>query len=260
MISFNSMRLDKRKEHILDFIVRDYIEMAQPVSSGRVYSKRVLDSSPATLRNIMLELDEDGFLYQPHISAGRTPTEKGYRYFIENLMEIESPAVDVRRDLDGIMEDFFGREDNAFNELSRILARHLKLFSGFGLLDEERIFGHGLSDVLREPEFFEHESAVRFADFAENIHKNIGKFADTEPGANGFGLIQMTFKDSDLGECVIFSAGPQRMDYEKATSVLKYAAEDISRRRRVGTQTSQSNIINSASGKNRNKKTNDRRR
>src|SRR3989344_4641344 len=87
------MKLDSRKEHILDFIIRDYIETAQPVSSGRVAAKKVLDSSPATWRNFMLELDEDGFLYQPHTSAGRAPTERGYRYFIDNLITDENSSL-----------------------------------------------------------------------------------------------------------------------------------------------------------------------
>lgn len=232
------MKLDNRKEHILDFIIRDYIETAQPVSSGRMASKikgtgihADLATSPASLRNLMLELDEDGFLYQPHTSAGRAPTEKAYRYFIDNLMEVESPSMPVRRDLDDILDEFMDESENVFDELSRVLAKHLKLFSGFGLLDEERIFGHGLSEVLREPEFFQHDNAVRFADFAENIHDNIKKLADTEVGAGGFGVVQVTFKDRDFGECVIFSAGPQRMNYEKATSVLRYAADDITKRK-----------------------------
>lgn len=226
------MRLEARKEQILDFIIRDYIDTASPVSSGRISKKMTSESvagSPATIRNIMLSLDEDGYLYQPHTSAGRAPTEQGYRYFIDNLMEREDPSSDLQKELDGILSDFFGETETAFDNLSKALARHLRLFSGVGLLDEGRIFGHGLSRVLEEPEFFQHDNAVRFADFAENIRNSIKDFSDAETDVRGFGVVSVMFKDDDLGECVIFSAGPQRMNYEKATSAVKYAAADITR-------------------------------
>lgn len=225
------MKLDNRKEHILDFIVRDFIRTAEPVSSGRMAVRKVLNSSPATLRNIMLELDEEGFLYQSHISAGRAPTEKGYRYFIDNLMEIGDPAHDVRNELDSMMNDFFEESEHIFEDLSRMLAKHLRLFSGISVLDDERIFGHGLPEVLREPEFFEHSTAVRFADFAENIQKNLKKYSGIDADARGFGIVSVMFDGGDLGKCVVFSAGPQRMNYEKANSVLRYAAEDIKNRK-----------------------------
>lgn len=224
------MKLDGRKEEILDLIIREYIETASPVSSGRIsraMGRRRIAGSPATVRNIMLSLDEDGFLYQPHTSAGRAPTERGYKYFIENLMEPEDPSSDLRLELDGIFEDFFEETERAFDNLGKALARHLKLFSGVGLLDEERVFGHGLPEVLKEPEFFRHENAVRFADFAENIAGSIRNFRDADADVHGFGVVSVTFRDDEMGDCVIFSAGPQRMDYEKAVSAVKYAADDI---------------------------------
>lgn len=223
------MRLDNRKEHILDFIVRDFIRTAEPVSSGRMAARKVLDSSSATIRNLMLDLDEDGFLYQPHTSAGRAPTEKGYRYFIENLMEIGDPAYEVRRELDCVMDDFFEESDQMFEGLSRALAKHLKLFSGISMPDGERIFGHGLPEVLREPEFFSHDTAVRFVDFAENIRENLKEHSGIDAGSDGFGIVSIMFDGGSLGKCAVFSAGPQRMNYEKANSTLKYAAEKISR-------------------------------
>lgn len=225
------MKLEARKEHILDFIVRDFIRTASPVSSGRI-SERLskkpdLAGSPATIRNIMLGLDDDGYLYQPHTSAGRAPTDKGYRYFVDNLMSVREPAHEIRMELDKIIEKMEREMDSAFSEISKTLAGHLGLFSGAGMLNKERIFGHGLSEVLKEPEFGEHDMAVRFADFIENIHSDIKKFSATEVDAKGFGVVSVVFSDDDLGECVIFSAGPQRMNYEKATSVIRYAAEDI---------------------------------
>lgn len=234
------MLLDSRKEHILDIIIRDFVRTANPVSSGRISGKMRkkegfavnLACSPATIRNIMLELDDAGYLHQPHTSAGRAPTEKGYRYFVDNLMDVGEPDRAIKHALDAILENFDSDAENIFDDLSLALASHLKLFSGIGFLDEERFFSHGLAETLREPEFFSHDLAVRFADFAENIHSNIKRFGDMEVDADGFGMVRAYFSDSELGECVIFSAGPQRMNYEKANSVIRYAVKDFVKKRK----------------------------
>lgn len=87
--------LDDRKAAILSAVVTEYIETASPVGSGRVSAARGVDVSSATVRNEMAALEEDGFLYQPHTSAGRVPTEKGYRQFVDGLTE---PAALATRD------------------------------------------------------------------------------------------------------------------------------------------------------------------
>lgn len=239
------MRLDTRKEHILDFVVRDYIRTAFPVSSGRISKKRATEGSPATIRNIMLTLDEGGYLYQPHTSAGRAPTNKGYRYFVDNLMSVREPGEDIRLELDRIIETMEWEMNSAFSELSKTLAGYLGLFSGVGMLERsDKVFGHGLSEVLREPEFGEKGLAADFADFTENIEDHLeNTFKEhkellPEVSIGGFGAVSVFFDDDDCGECVLFSIGPKRMNYEKATSVLKYAAEDIKRKSKFKNQKS----------------------
>ena len=206
------MRLDERKESILDFIVRDYIRTACPVSSLRVSEKRNFNLSPASIRNIMLELDEDRFLYQPHTSAGRAPTENGYRYFVDNLMEERSISDGVRSDFDKIISSFRG--DNLFDELALCMAKNLKLFSGIAI--KNRIFKRGLSEVLREPEFEEQEIAIEFAEFVDDFEKNIKN--DNGIIVGEFGVVGYNFGDNSF----LFSVGPKRMDYEKTSSTLKY--------------------------------------
>ena len=71
--------LDDRKAAILSAVVQEYIETAQPVGSGRVSSAPGVDVSSATVRNEMVALEEQGYLVQPHTSAGRVPTDRGYR-------------------------------------------------------------------------------------------------------------------------------------------------------------------------------------
>lgn len=78
--------LTERQKTLLLLIIRDYIESAKPTSSQRLVSQFHLDLSPATIRNEMAALTEMGYLRQPHTSAGRVPTEEGYRYFVSQMM------------------------------------------------------------------------------------------------------------------------------------------------------------------------------
>jgi len=77
--------LDDRKANILKAVVEEYIETAQPVGSGHVSRKPSVNVSPATVRNELVALEHDGYLMQPHTSAGRIPTDKGYRFFVDSL-------------------------------------------------------------------------------------------------------------------------------------------------------------------------------
>ncbi len=79
--------LDERKKKILASVVEGYILSAEPVGSKTIAEKYNLDFSPATIRNDMKLLEESGFLEQPHISSGRIPSSKGYRYYVDNLMQ-----------------------------------------------------------------------------------------------------------------------------------------------------------------------------
>src|SRR3989337_1045664 len=78
--------LTERQKLTLALVIRDYIETAQPVGSMHLVEHYGLDVSSATLRNEMVTLTEMGYLRQPHTSAGRVPTEEGYRYFVRQLM------------------------------------------------------------------------------------------------------------------------------------------------------------------------------
>jgi heat-inducible transcriptional repressor len=77
--------LDERKTAILRAVVQEYIETAQPVGSGHIASAPGVRVSPATVRNEMSVLEQEGYLVQPHTSAGRIPTDKGYRFFVDHL-------------------------------------------------------------------------------------------------------------------------------------------------------------------------------
>jgi len=89
--------LTDREKTVLQSIVIDFIQSAQPVGSRHISRKSGLDVSPATIRNTMAELEELGYLTHPHTSAGRVPTDKGYRYYVDSLMEMSQlTSVDRR--------------------------------------------------------------------------------------------------------------------------------------------------------------------
>ncbi|GAB6158118.1 heat-inducible transcriptional repressor HrcA [Desulfotomaculum varum] len=83
------MKMDERKQKILLAIIKDYISTAEPVGSRTISRKYKLGVSPATIRNEMADLEEMGYIEQPHTSAGRIPSHLGYRYYVDCLMETE---------------------------------------------------------------------------------------------------------------------------------------------------------------------------
>ena len=89
--------LDERKLAVLRAIVEDYVSTTEPVGSKSLVDRHGLDVSPATIRNDMAVLEEQGFIAQPHTSAGRIPTDKGYRLFVDRLSSIKPMSVAERR-------------------------------------------------------------------------------------------------------------------------------------------------------------------
>ena len=87
MFTDNDRQLDEREAEILTTLVHEYIETGKPVGSRTFVQKYSFSISPATMRNIMSDLEFLGYLKQPHTSAGRVPTDKGYRFYVDSLME-----------------------------------------------------------------------------------------------------------------------------------------------------------------------------
>jgi heat-inducible transcriptional repressor len=89
--------LTERRQQLLKIIVDEYVTSAQPVGSSALVEKYRLPYSSATARNEMARLEEDGFITQPHTSAGRIPTDQGYRYYVETLMAEETPSEELQQ-------------------------------------------------------------------------------------------------------------------------------------------------------------------
>src|SRR6266705_2618797 len=91
------IQLSLRKQQILRALVEEYIYTATPVASETLVRKYTLDFSSATVRHELAGLEEANLIYQPHTSAGRVPTDLGYRYFVEHLMEESALPLDEQR-------------------------------------------------------------------------------------------------------------------------------------------------------------------
>jgi heat-inducible transcriptional repressor len=119
----NKNMLTERQKLILALIIHTYVETAQPVGSKALIERYKLDTSSATIRNDMVELTESGYLRQPYTSAGRAPTEEGYRYFVRQLMGQTELPVNTRRT---ITHQFYqaGRDVNRWMRLAASVLAH----------------------------------------------------------------------------------------------------------------------------------------
>jgi heat-inducible transcriptional repressor len=116
------MTLDERKASILRAVVEEYIDTALPVGSGHVARAPDVNVSSATVRNEMVALEQEGFLHQPHTSAGRVPTEKGYRFFVDSLGDPRLGATESQQ-----VRSFFSTSHGA---LERMLSDTTRFLSG----------------------------------------------------------------------------------------------------------------------------------
>ncbi len=116
--------LDQRKAAILRAVVKEYIQTAQPVASAHVARLDDLAVSPATVRNEMAVLERDGYLIHPHTSAGRVPTDKGYRFYVDGLGTPPAPLAPAQKRQ---VEDFFAK---AHGDLEQMLDDTGRLLSG----------------------------------------------------------------------------------------------------------------------------------
>jgi len=115
--------LDKRKAYILATVVYEYIATAEPVGSHTLTQKYNLGVSSATVRNEMAELEAGGYLEQPHTSAGRIPSDAGYRTYVDQLMQPEHLAEEDRRRIGDELRDASRELDEIIENTSRLLAR-----------------------------------------------------------------------------------------------------------------------------------------
>jgi len=115
-------RIDDRATHVLRHVIDEYVATAEPVGSRTISKKMGQTLSPATIRNIMADLEEMGFLAQPHTSAGRIPTALAFRYYIDNLLHLRTLAPGEVDQLKLAAEEGAAPADELVRQMSRLLA------------------------------------------------------------------------------------------------------------------------------------------
>ena len=111
--------LDNRKKKILKTVIKTYLETGEPVGSRTISKMNELSVSPATIRNEMADLEEMGYLIQPHTSSGRIPTDKGYRFYVDELMEEKEQGQAARY---VFMNARMDRVENVLENMAKMLA------------------------------------------------------------------------------------------------------------------------------------------
>jgi transcriptional regulator of heat shock response len=225
------MELTQRQSQILNEIIEEYINSAKPVSSKLLEKKHDFKICPATIRIEMQKLDDSGFISQPHTSAGRVPTDKGYRFYVDNFLE-----KDFFEDSRWAIDELLNSEANDTVKLLQSITKNLASFSSslaMGYLSNEKILlKEGWEDVVREPEFKEIDFISHFAEAIKNFEEEIEDMKLSQevevfigkenpfPKAKEFSMI-ITRCHFSKEEGFLAIVGPKRMTYEKNINYLK---------------------------------------
>jgi len=121
MTEMAHQELKDREEKVLKWLIRDYSTSGNPVGSSRLVAMDYFRVGSATLRHVLSDLETAGYLFQPHTSAGRVPTDKGYRYFVDRLMQKELPLREVRQDYESGLENLSQDLDRLIKNTTQFL-------------------------------------------------------------------------------------------------------------------------------------------
>jgi transcriptional regulator of heat shock response len=227
--------LTERQKKILSVVVKEYTQTAVPVGSKVLVSKYKFDLSSATIRSEMNELEEKEYLHQPHISAGRIPTDKGYRYFVEKIMPDKELSKQEQKKLQAELLKMQAKN----TRLTRTTAKLLSGLSGnlaiSGVKNEFDDFG--MQELLDEPEFREMDDLCRLAEtldyidekfdsLVKNLRDNevkifIGKENPIKEISN-CSMMVSPYKTKSGEKGLLALIGPKRMEYAKNKSLINY--------------------------------------
>ena len=164
-------QISKRQKTVLKAVIKEYIRKVRPISSQFLEQKYGFDVSPATIRNELQRLTEKGFLFQPYTSAGRIPSDKGYRFFINELLSLKQKEINLK----DLIEEARKKEADDMIKVLQRLSKGIADFSRSLVIsywEEERVlWKEGWEKVLKEPEFF--ESKKRLNTIKNHIIKNV---------------------------------------------------------------------------------------
>ena len=145
--------LTQRQIKILKCITEEFIETASPVGSETLEKKYSLGISSATIRNEMATLTQMGFLKKGHLSAGRSPTSMGLKYYVRNLMTPKNLSASEEIGVKEKVWDYRNEFDSLLRETTKELANRTRSMA-IATTDHGVIYSHGASNLLEEPEFY----------------------------------------------------------------------------------------------------------
>lgn len=224
------MEISERQKNILNGLIEAYIETAEPVGSKFLEEKYSFGLCPASIRIEMQKLADQGFIFQPHTSAGRVPTDKGYRFFVNELLRREESEEKIDFDL-------ADKTDSPI-KLIQLATKNLALVSSnlvLGYLASEEVFWkNGWEKIIKEPEFENREIIESFVSLIEELEENLADLAvDSEIRVyigreNPFSSAE-EFSTIVTGCCLpkkrngfLAILGPKRMDYDKNITSLSF--------------------------------------
>ncbi len=235
-----------RQEKLLNFIIKEYVKTARPVGSALVVKKGDFDLGSASLRSEMCELEQAGYLSQLHTSGGRVPTDKAYRFYVNNLNAEKDVSLDVRKQMRQFLRDI-----NDPLELNKAIARLVSEFSDnlvmVGISESNDFYKTGLASLLEFPEFREFDRIFNIAgifDHFESVFSEMEKefFSETDSSIKVYIGSENPLRNA-RNETVMFAkyplpqkhigsltlVGPTRMDYERNISLIKYTTEELNK-------------------------------
>lgn len=228
--------LTDRQKILLKMIIEEYIDSAEPVSSSYLTKKYKLNISAATVRNEMAHLIRNGFLDQPHVSAGRLPTSIGYRFYIQNLMEEDSlpvlKEVAIKQNVWNNRYEF----DKLLKSASQALADATHMMSIIST-EDGRVFSSGMVNLLDHSEFFDIEVARAVLNMVDNqrlindlLHnRNTGNtcvIMGDEFEAESLYPVSAVVKGYMCGNKrgYVIVIGPSRMTYKQVIPAVRYVS------------------------------------
>ena len=233
---------DARRRAVLGVAINRYIKDAAPVSSEDI--AREFDLSPATIRNIFVDLEKSGYLTHPHTSAGRVPTDKGYRQYVDFLSSQLELLDGEKKSIVKHFEKEISRLEDALEETSEVISAITHYTSIVSFLDwQERLFYRGMNFILEQPEFQDlHRIGLIIKmieerqglldiinrDFKEKVRVYIGEELGCAQMSN-CSMVVTTYsvKNKPLGRLAIL--GPRRMEYQHIIPALEYVSDVLSR-------------------------------
>ena len=231
------MQLSERKKLILNAIVSEYVETAEPVSSVTIVNKYNAGCSSATVRNEMADLEELGYLDKPHTSAGRIPSGRGYRFYVDSMVPEKTaafPGAKLRR----AFLSQLAEADDVIEKASDFISRftNYTVFASDSFLDmPRRVYTGGVVNILNHPEYRNLEKARRLIRFMDSRDRIFSVLSQMEDGGSLRIMIGDENTFEELQDCSVLISkyhtgsgrrgglgiiGPTRMHYAEAAASL----------------------------------------